>query len=92
MPKEAVFTLKLEPELRDAFMSEAEALHRPASQLIRDMMRDFIQRQRDARDHDAFVRRKVELARLSMQTGNGRADDDVEAEFDARRAEWLPPA
>ncbi|MEN9807808.1 MAG: hypothetical protein RL756_2328, partial [Pseudomonadota bacterium] len=25
MPKEAVFTMKLEPELREAFMAEAEA-------------------------------------------------------------------
>jgi len=28
MSKEAVFTMKLEPELRDAFMAEAEASHR----------------------------------------------------------------
>jgi hypothetical protein len=35
MPKDAVFTLKLEPELRDAFIAEADAVHRPASQLGR---------------------------------------------------------
>jgi hypothetical protein len=31
MSKEAVFTMKLEPGLRDSFMAEAEASHRPAS-------------------------------------------------------------
>jgi predicted transcriptional regulator len=60
MPKEAVFTLKLESELRDEFMAEAEAAHRPASQLLRELMRDFVQRQRDAREHDAWFRAEVE--------------------------------
>ena len=46
MPEEAVFTMKLEPELRDAFMAEAEASHRPASQVVRDLMREFVERQR----------------------------------------------
>jgi hypothetical protein len=49
MSKEAVFTMKLEPELRDAFMAEALASHRPASQVMRELMRDFVQHQREAR-------------------------------------------
>jgi hypothetical protein len=89
MPKDAVFTMKIEPELRDAFMAEAEAAHRPASQLVRELMRGFVQRQREARDYDAFLRGKVELARLSMQAGNGRSAEEVDAEFAARRAELL---
>ncbi len=60
MAKEAVFTLKLEPELRDQFMAEAEATHRPASQILREFMRDFVRRQREARDHDAWFRAEVE--------------------------------
>jgi hypothetical protein len=40
--KEAVFTMKLEPELRAEFMAEAEAAHRPASQVLRELMRDFV--------------------------------------------------
>lgn len=62
MTKQAVFTLKLEPELRDAFMGEAESMHRPASQLVREFMRDFVQRQREAREHDAWFRAKVREA------------------------------
>ena len=87
MAKEAVFTLKLEPELRDEFMAEAEAAHRPASQIVRELMRDFVRRQREARDHDAFLKGKVDLARASMRAGLGRPNDEVEAEFAARRAE-----
>ncbi|EIF32190.1 hypothetical protein BCh11DRAFT_07775 [Burkholderia sp. Ch1-1] len=86
MSKEAVFTMKLEPELRAEFMAEAEAAHRPASQVLRELMRDFVQRQREAREYDEFLRGKVEAGRASMRAGRGRPDDEVEARFAARRA------
>jgi predicted transcriptional regulator len=85
--KEAVFTMKLEPELRDQFMAEAEASHRPASQVVRELMREFVQRQREAREYDAFLQRKVTLARSSMRAGRGRSNDEVEAEFAAKRGQ-----
>ena len=40
MTKKAVFTMKLEPELRAQFMAEAQAADRPASQVLRE----FVQR------------------------------------------------
>lgn len=86
MSKDAVFTMKLEPDLRDQFMAAAEAAHRPASQVVREMMREFVHRQTMVVDYDAFVRRKVEAARASMLAGEGPSDDEVEAEFAARRA------
>lgn len=91
MSKQAVFTMKLEAELREAFMAEAEAAHRPASQIVRDLMREFVQGQRQAREYEDFLRRKVETARRSMQSGHGIANDDVEAEFAERRARALKP-
>jgi predicted transcriptional regulator len=84
MSKEAVFTMKLEPELRAESM--AEAAHRPASQVLRELVREFVQRQREAREYDEFLRRKVEAGRSSMRAGLGRSNDEVEAEFAARRA------
>lgn len=86
MSKEAVFTMKLEPELRAEFMAEAEAAHRPASQVLRELMREFVQKQREARDYEEFLRRKVDAARSSMRAGVGRSSDEVEAKFAARRA------
>lgn len=85
MSKEAVFTMKLEPELREQFMAEAEASHRPASQVLRELMREFIERQRQARAYDGFFASKVEAGRVSMRAGTGRANADVEAKFAARR-------
>ncbi len=86
MIKESVFTMKLEPELRADFMAEAEAVHRPASQIVRDLMREFVQRQREAREYDEFVSRKVEAARASLHAGVGHSNEEVEAIFAARRA------
>jgi predicted transcriptional regulator len=89
MAKEAVFTMKLESELRDEFMAAAEAAHRPASQLVRELMRQFVEQQREARDSNEFLLRKVAVARSSTQTGHGRSNENVEAEFAKRRAELL---
>ncbi|MDN5836530.1 MAG: antitoxin of toxin-antitoxin stability system [Nitrosospira sp.] len=86
MSKEAVFTMKLEPELRAEFMAEAEAAHRPASQVVRELMREFVQHQREAREYDEFLHHKVMVARSSMRAGHGQSNDEVEAEFAARRA------
>ncbi len=86
MPKAAIFTMKLESDLRADFMAAAEASHRPASQIVRELMREFIQRQNDRDDHRTFVHRKVEAARASVQDGRGQSDETVEAEFAARRA------
>lgn len=82
--KVAVFTVKLEPELRDAFM--AEASHRPASQVMRELMSEFIDRQRQAREYDAFLRAKADTAPAQIASGPVARDADVEARFAARRA------
>jgi predicted transcriptional regulator len=60
--KEAVFTLKLEADLRDAFMAEAEASHRPASQIVREFMRDFVKKQQEQRDYDQWLDAELEKA------------------------------
>lgn len=85
MSKEAVFTMKLEPALRADFMAEAEAAHRPASQVLRELMRDFIKRQREEREYDEFLSRKVDASRVSMRAGVSYSNDEVELMFAARR-------
>jgi len=89
MPKEAVFTMKLEPELQEEFMAEADALRRPPSQIVSEMMQEFVQKQREAREYDAFLRRKGDAARVSMHVVDGRCNEEVEAKFAAYRAELL---
>ena len=83
MAKEAVFTMKLEPELRDAFMAAAKDADRPASQIVREFMRDYVEQDRE---HVAWLQRKVDKARESIAAGRGRSDDEVRAEFADRLA------
>lgn len=42
--KDATFTLKLEMDLRTAFMEAADELDRPASQIARELIRDYVAR------------------------------------------------
>jgi predicted transcriptional regulator len=92
MLKEAVFTMKLEPELRAEFIAEAEAADRPASQIMRELMRDYVRRQRAARQYDEFLRKKVDAARASVQAGMGRSNEEVESAFAERRAQAVKKA
>jgi predicted transcriptional regulator len=90
MAKEAVFTMKLEPELRDAFMADAEEVDRPASQIVRELMRDYLRkREEEKRSYNDFLRRKVERSRASIAAGRWRSGEDVEADFERRRDEIL---
>jgi len=91
MPKDAVFTMKIEPELRDAFMAEAAASHRPASQIVREAMRDFIDQQKKQREYDSWFIAEVE-------EGLREADDpdtvwipheEVKANMEAQRQRFL---
>lgn len=85
MSKEAVFTMKLEPELRDAFMAEASSQDRPASQVLRELMREYIDKRHQTRAYDDYLRGKVETARKSMRSGRGRSNREVAARFAAKR-------
>jgi predicted transcriptional regulator len=76
MAKEAVFTMKLEPELRDAFAAAAKAADRPASQIVREFMRDYVKQDRE---YVEFLRRKVERSRASIAAGRGHSDEEVRA-------------
>lgn len=86
MNTKAVFTMKLEPDLRESFMAEAAAADRPASQVVRELMRDYIEQRRHERAYSEYLGRKVGKARASMLDGQGRNHEAVEADFAARRA------
>ena len=92
MAKDAVFTMKVDPELRDEFMAEAAAADRPASQIVRELMRDFVRRQRDAREYDEYLHEKVSAARKSVKAGLGRSQEEVAADAKTRRRERLKGA
>jgi predicted transcriptional regulator len=85
MGKEAVFTMKLEPELRDAFMAAARRDDRPASQIMREFMRNYVEQDRE---YVEFLRRKVEHSRKSIAEGRVYTNEEVSARMKARFADW----
>lgn len=89
MSKQAVFTMKLEQELRETFMAEAASEDRPASQVMRELMRGYIEQRRQAREYDDYLREKVEAGRASMRAGLGRSNDEVEEIFAAKRRQAM---
>ncbi|RYC33419.1 antitoxin of toxin-antitoxin stability system [Lichenibacterium minor] len=50
MTDAATLTLTLDPELLESFVAEADAAMRPADDVLRDLVRDFVDRHRSARD------------------------------------------
>ena len=42
MAKEVQMSIQMEPELRDQFMAVAATRHRPAAQIVRDLIRLYI--------------------------------------------------
>ncbi|WAC48124.1 antitoxin of toxin-antitoxin stability system [Asticcacaulis sp. SL142] len=91
MSKEAVFTLKIEPELREAFMAEAAAVHRPASQIVREFMRDYVEQQQKAREYDDWFRAEVEAGLKEADDPNTvwHSHEDVVADMERQRQSFL---
>jgi len=85
MSQEAVFTMKLEHDLRTEFMAAAAGEDRPASQVMRELMRGYIEQRRQASEYDEYLRRKVERARAQRDAGLSFSNEEVEAEATARR-------
>jgi hypothetical protein len=83
--------LKLEAELHDSFMNEAAAADRPASQIVREFMRDFVRKQREAREHDAWFRAEVERGILQADDPSVQriAHDEIAAKWRRQRMELL---
>ena len=92
MSKNAAFTLKLEPALRDAFLAAAEAIHEPAEQILQDLVRGFVQRQHQAREYAVFLQDKVATAREQVHAGLYHPASEVEARLAARRTSLLAKA
>lgn len=49
------------------------------------MSRDHGKKKGEAREYEAFLHGKVEIARVSMRADHGRTNDEVEAIFAAKR-------
>jgi Stability determinant len=60
-------------------VAEAAAIDRPASQIVREFMGDFVRSRQEEREHDGWFRAEVEKALKDKRPGI--AHDEVEGQF-----------
>lgn len=84
---EATFTFRVDDALKNEFAQAAKARDRTGAQLLRDFMRDFVRQQQEAAEHDAWLRRQVQMGLDSANAGELLSGEEVEAEAAAWRAE-----
>ena len=84
---EATFTFRVDEELKARFSDAAKAHDRTGAQLLRDFMRNYVARQQDAAEYDAWFRRQVQIGLDSANSGDLISAAEVEAEAEAWRRE-----
>ncbi|EDS7589087.1 hypothetical protein AAQ05_004499 [Salmonella enterica subsp. diarizonae] len=80
-------SLRIDAELKDAFMAAAKNMDRNGSQLIRDFMRQTVELQ-----HNAWFREQVDAGRQQLGRGEVLPHDMVEASAAAWRDEMMKKA
>jgi predicted transcriptional regulator len=88
----ATFTIRVDDELKTAFAAAAKAKDRTGGQLIRDFMREFVQRSGDTAAYDAWFRSHVEAGLADIEAGRVVSNEEVEAESAKWQAEVLQRA
>jgi predicted transcriptional regulator len=82
---ETTFTFRVDEALKSEFSAAAKNCDRNAAQLLRDFMRDFVRRQQEIAEHDAWFRRSVQIGLDSANAGHLVPAAEVEAKFAAKR-------
>lgn len=86
---EATFTFRVEEELKAEFGEAAKAQDQTGAQLLRGFMREYVKKQKDQAEYDAWFRRQVQIGLDSAKSGNLISSEEVEAKFAKRRADTL---
>lgn len=82
---EVTFTFRVEETLKAEFFNAAKACDRTGVQLLRAFMRDFVQQQHQAAEHDVWFRLQVQKGIGEADAGEVMSHQDVETKFAARR-------
>lgn len=83
---ETTITIRINPELKDAFARAAEARNRTDEDLLREFMQDYIETERTDSEYEQWFRRQVQIGIDAADTGELISGGEVEAEFAALRA------
>jgi predicted transcriptional regulator len=87
---DTTFTFRVDHKLKDAFTEAARANDRPGSQLLRDFMRDYVERA----EHDTWFRAEVEQSLKEADDPNAELvpHEEVVQKLQARRGKLVRKA
>jgi predicted transcriptional regulator len=83
---ETTITIRIDPELKDAFARAAEARNRTDEDLLREFMQDYIESARTDSEYEQWFSRQVQIGIYAADAGELIPGGEVEAEFAALRA------
>ena len=86
---ESTFTLRVDAALKEAFAEAAGKLDRSGAQLIREFMRDVVQKAHSREAYAQWFARKVAEGRADIHLGHVVDNETVMAEAAARRQRLL---
>jgi predicted transcriptional regulator len=86
---ETTITVQVDPDLKRAFSSAAEAHNRTDEDLLREFMQDYIETQRTDSEYDRWFRSQVQVGIDEADAGDMIPGEEVEAEFAALCADSL---
>lgn len=84
--KEATFTFRVDEGLKQQFSTAAKLRDRSGAQLLRDFMRDFVQQEQEAAEHEAWFCGEVQRGLEAANAGDIVSAEEVEAQAVAWRA------
>ena len=82
---EATVTFRVDEALKREFAQAAKAKDRTGAQLLRDFMRQYVERQQEVAAHDAWFRQEVQIGLDAANAGHLIPGNEVEAEAAAWR-------
>jgi predicted transcriptional regulator len=87
---DTTFTFRVDQKLKNAFSEAARANDRPGSQLLRDFMRDYVERA----EHDVWFRAEVEQSLKEADDPNVELvpHEEVVRKWQARRGKLIGKA
>lgn len=85
MTRKAQLQIDLDAKLADDFAAAVSSAQTSESEVLREMVQDYVERQKVASGYRAFVAAKVARSREDVAAGEVVAADDAERMFAERR-------
>jgi predicted transcriptional regulator len=87
---ESTFTFRVDDELKAAFAETAKAQDRTSAQLLRVLMRETVEREQEAREHDQWFRAEVEEGLREADDPNTVwiSHEEMVEKWEAQRRAW----